>query len=112
MKTSEDSSNVRASCGDPDAFASHLNTHAFLMGRSAFTINLLTHNILALSSMGPAFLTASECSATVQYEAGQDCASRMEQCSIGCIHHLHPDWLRKARCVVAADNTMLANIKA
>ena len=70
------------------------------MRASSFTANLLTHNVLALSSMPAAFLQNSDCGAA----AADACAaaSGVEACSVGCIHTIHPDWLDKARCRYAA----------
>ena len=90
---------IGGSCGDVVVFAASLNTGAFLMRSSTFTFDLLTHNVLALSSMGPSFLTESACSTAGIGAAEQDqCASNsgVGECSIGCIHRMHPDWLEKA----------------
>ncbi|EGB03417.1 hypothetical protein AURANDRAFT_68045 [Aureococcus anophagefferens] len=95
---------IGGSCGDVVVFAASLNTGAFLMRSSTFTFDLLTHNVLALSSMGPSFLTESACSTAGIGAAEEDqCASNsgVEECSIGCIHRMHPDWLKKAWCLSA-----------
>jgi len=93
---------IVAPCGDVALFAASLNMGAFLMRRSTFTSDLLTHNVLALSSMGASFLTESDCSTAGLGATGEDlCASNsgVEECSIGCIHRMHPDWLEKAQCL-------------
>ena len=89
---------ARGACETPSAFADAVQTGALLVRAAPFGANVLTHNVLALSSMPAAFLANSDCASGGSEPNACEDGSDAELCSVGCLHKLHPNWLENARC--------------